>query len=270
MILIFIHYSDLPTALQRNIPHAAMQSSQAPQCSAISDVIIADRTENSEDSEVDLSSSSCAGYAQLDTYIANTPSHSENSNDSPEYLTTRQQNHSSANEVYNITNDGQQTDVLTDSPARCMPLLEDKSYIITVNADAKVGNVSGIDKNRSTRQPAKGFPVKCPYLRCEELFESCGARKFHQKSYHAIGIKKIFSCHLCKKASPNLQALKKHFNGVHSHRIRFTCPIASCAKFFYFKNAMQRHVNALHTKKVAFQCPKCPYKTYSSTVQFST
>lgn len=235
-----------------------MPSSQAAQCSEISDVIIADRAESSENSEIALSSTGCAGYVQLATYIAKTPSHSEMSNDSAENLTTRQQHHSSAHEVCHIANYGQPTDVLTDSPANCMPLLEDK-----LDIHNKSGNVSGNDKKRSTRKPVKDFPVKCPYLKCKESFVSCAARNYHLNSYHAIGIKKLFVCHLCKKAFRILYTLKKHFNGVHSHRIRFTCPIASCPKFFYFKNTLQTHVKTLHTDKVAFQCPKCPRKSYS-------
>lgn len=47
------------------------------------------------------------------------------------------------------------------------------------------------------------------FIRCNELFESTEAMMHHVTRYHAKGIKRRFSCHLCKKHPK----LNKIFNG---------------------------------------------------------
>lgn len=107
--------------------------------------------------------------------------------------------------------------------------------------------------------------IKCSRnVNCKEYFESIDAMKYHVLTYHAAGVKKSFSCHLCGRSFPRNPLLRFHVKSKHTGQVpRIPCLIQTCSMTFIQKRSMKQHVNAVHTKKIAYKCPKCPMKFYN-------
>lgn len=128
--------------------------------------------------------------------------------------------------------------------------------------DTKARKMTEEAKNKKTVKSnavddVAGFRIKCNAHRrgsCQAAFESTEAMQFHVASYHAEGIKREFSCHLCKKTSGNKSMLHRHMTAVHMGLKPFKCKFRNCSMAFTLKYDLQRHANVIHTKKIAQKC----------------
>lgn len=161
------------------------------------------------------------------------------------------------------------------SPIRLAPLSDDEmdSGIDTANTHEveKVGGKLAPKNKKRVKSKAKSkakakavarFSVRCESGRCEEMFESRGARRHHLAHYHAKGMKNVFSCHLCKKTFQAKRMLRAHMISEHLPPTYYFCSMPNCLKYFTVKPHLQLHMNAVHTKKITYHCAKCSFKTH--------
>lgn len=91
------------------------------------------------------------------------------------------------------------------------------------------------------------FPVKYP--QCKEFFASVDAVWYHVETYHAVGIKRTFKCHLCKKVLINQTKLQFHMNALHSHQTRLHCLFPKCLAIFYHNDSPRLHTQKYQANK---------------------
>lgn len=161
------------------------------------------------------------------------------------------------------------------SPITCVPSSDDgmDSGIDTANThevekvDGKLAlknkkRVKGKAKAKAKGKAVARFSVRCEFGRCDEMFESCGARRQHLAIYHAKGIKNVFSCHMCKKTFQAKRMLRAHMISEHLPPTYYFCSMPNCLKYFTVQPHLQLHMNAVHTKKITYHCTKCSFKTH--------
>lgn len=112
---------------------------------------------------------------------------------------------------------------------------------------------------RKAVQSQTHFPIKCRSAgKCKESFESLDAMNYHKSTYHVIGMKKSFGCHLCKKMVATKYILRCHMISMHTNLRRFKCSFPMCSMVFIRTDHLEKHMSGGHAKGNAFKCTKCP------------
>lgn len=112
-----------------------------------------------------------------------------------------------------------------------------------------------LDKTLNAKH--RRFKIRCTAANrgnCREAFESWNAMKYHASTYHARGIKKTFSCYLCRRSFPRPHRIQEHIDSVHCGSKPFPCPNHSCSEYFSFRNNLKRHIDSVHLEIKPFQC----------------
>lgn len=159
-----------------------------------------------------------------------------------------------------------------NTPVLCVSLIEDESYsdleIFESSADDVTWyrNTNEKSKKKMKRKAVKNvaqFLVNCQSnVMCKDLFESWDSMEYHVTTYHAEGIKRKFSCYLCKRSLGTRHTLQQHINTVHIGLRPFQCPFLKCSQTFAQKVNLQYHTNITHAKKDVHKCKKCPMIFY--------
>lgn len=121
--------------------------------------------------------------------------------------------------------------------------------------------------NRKTVQKSENcsFQIKCIHQRCTNLFNSSDAMDYHVMNYHAQGIKKTFSCHLCKKTFHHLTALCRHSKGVHTGLRPFKCQFDMCFVSYITIGDLNKHIKSVHGAQTQRYSNAWNARKYSST-----
>lgn len=107
------------------------------------------------------------------------------------------------------------------------------------------------------------FSVKCS-SNCKNLFENVKAMTFHVQTFHAIGSKNTYQCHMCKKTFYGRAILQRHMDTVHYGLKPFACPARECEMKFGRECHMRIHFARKHAETlIAFSCNMCA-KTFKS------
>lgn len=109
--------------------------------------------------------------------------------------------------------------------------------------------------NGNLKKHTNAVHTKSIVFRCRKC-----PKKYYYKSLltnhlaHMHGKGNTYFCYLCKKKFTTKWNVKSHMNAVHTHHIRFQCPIRSCSKIFTLNSNLKQHINAIHTETNAFTC----------------
>lgn len=253
--------------LQRVLQPGIIQSPQARFRPAISEVNVPDRTTIIGSSVKHLHSVLYLGNDSL-VYTTNASDYCEMSKTS----CLSQHQYSTSIDCTRISNCNYNSNALNDSHDVCISSPEKDE----LKSSVEIGNGHAIERKRNSsvsttnRKTAKRkvfnaigrFRIVCEFGNCHEMLENSDAVRRHLENYHRKGIKKTFTCYLCKHISKTMGALREHFNSVHSHNKLFHCTFQSCSKLYTLDRNRQIHIDAVHINKIAYRCPKCPYKTF--------